>query len=83
MKRLSLLFAFGAGIFMTLLLSMTVGEARKDTYSSQRQVVYLVPLKPKSTLLVRNCRNVSKYTKKGYQVQQIDSYGDYVLFVKY
>ncbi len=81
-----MLLAFFAGIFVMMLISATWSDARKDLARAkynQLQIVYTVPLKPKSTILVRNQGAMYRYIKNGYQVQSIDGYRDYYLLVKY
>lgn len=74
---------FLLGLSIPILFSMTFKEADSKSGHSP-QVHFTIPLKPKSTILI-NHYEMSKYLKKGYQVQ--DSFetatGIKLLMVKY
>ena len=79
---------FLVGFSIPILLSMTYSEAQSETHLAS-QVVFTIPVKPKSTILVYD-RDLSKYLKKGYQVQEMLYMGNYgtngttqLLMVKY
>lgn len=61
---------FLIGLSIPILFSMTFKEASSKTASSLPKIVYSVPIKPKSTIIVDGFMK-SKYLKKGYQVQQM------------
>ena len=75
---------FLLGLSIPILFSMTFKEADIKSGHLNRQVHFTIPLKPKSTILI-NHYEMSKYLKKGYQVQ--DSFetatGIKLLMVKY
>jgi hypothetical protein len=75
---------FLVGFSIPILLSMTFNEAQKKT-GANPQIVYSVPIKPKSTLIV-DSYDLREYLKKGYQVQNMvyTSQGHmFLLMVKY
>lgn len=60
---------FLVGFSIPILLSMTFKES-SSYCGANPQIHFTIPVKPKSTILV-NDRDLSKYLKKGYQVQEI------------
>ena len=79
---------FLVGFSIPILLSMTFSEANSYC-GANPQIHFTIPVKPKSTILV-NDRDLSKYLKKGYQVQEMIYMGNYgtngttqLLMVKY
>lgn len=60
---------FLVGFSIPILLSMTFNEANSISGHSP-QVHFTIPVKPKSTIIIDK-DNLSKYLKKGYQVQQM------------
>jgi hypothetical protein len=75
---------FLVGLSIPILLSMTFREADAKTGYSP-QIVFSVPIKPKATIIIEEYQ-LSKYLKKGYQVQQmVHTYNGYLKFcmVKY
>ncbi len=59
---------FLIGFSIPILLSMTLKEAKSQSLRSPKNVVFTIPVKPKSTILIYS-QDLSKYLKKGYQVQ--------------
>jgi len=74
---------FLVGFSIPILLSMTFRET-SSYCGANPQIHFTIPVKPKSTILI-NHSEMSKYLKKGYQVQ--DSFetetGIELLMVKY
>ena len=60
---------FLIGFSIPILLSMTFKEANSVSGHSP-QVHFTIPVKPKSTIIIDK-DDLSKYLKKGYQVQQM------------
>lgn len=76
---------FLVGFSIPILFSMTYSEAQSETHLAP-QVVFTIPVKPKSTIIIDK-GDLSTYLKKGYQVQQMVHTSNYgtikLLMVKY
>ena len=64
--KFTMLGAFGV-IVLVMLMSLTYKEADKQSGHSP-QVIFTVPVRPKSTVIVDECK-VRMYLRNGYQVQ--------------
>lgn len=81
---LSSVAGFGVGFLMMILMSMTYSEAGTKTSNFvNHRIVYTVPLKPKSTIVIYTDKRLNELLSKGYQIQEADGYRRVFVMVKY